>query len=199
VATWGNLVNRTLQSAYKNFGAVPEPGPLTEADRKLLEEIEAGFESVGALIEAARFKNALQETMRLASLGNQYVAEQAPWAILESDRERAGTVLYVALRTIDNLKILLTPFLPFSSQRLHELLGYDDVLAGPLDLRTIEEAESRRHVVLTGDYESWAGRWEASALPVGQGLREPAPLFTKLDPDKVVADELARMEAAAAA
>jgi methionyl-tRNA synthetase len=198
VATWGNLVNRTLQSAYKNFGFVPEPGPLSTDDTALLTEIELGFDSVGSLIEEARFKNALQEAMRLAGLGNQYLAEQAPWALLETDRARAGTILYVALRIIDNLKVLFTPFLPFSSQRLHELLGYDDILAGPLEFRTIAE-EDREHVVLTGDYETWAGRWEPSALAPGQKLREPRPLFVKLDAEQVVADELARMESAATA
>ena len=199
VATWGNLVNRTLQSAYKNFGAVPEPGPLAEADEALLAEVERGFESVGSLIEAARFKNALQEAMRLAGLGNQYIAEQAPWERLEDDRERAATILYAALRAIDNLKVMLTPFLPFSSQRLHELLGYDGVFAGPLEFRTVEEEDGREHVVLTGDYEGWVGRWEPSELQPGQVLQEPTPLFAKLDAEKVVADELARMEAAAAA
>jgi methionyl-tRNA synthetase len=186
VATWGNLVNRTLQSAYKHFGAVPEPETLTAEDEALLADLAAGFDSVGSLIEAARFRNALQEAMRLAALGNQYVAEQAPWAKLEPDRGRAGTILYVALRAIDSLKVLLTPFLPFSAQRLHEMLGYDDVLAGPLDLRTIAEGDTE-HVVLTGDYASWAGRWE------------PKPLFVKLDAEQVVAEELARMEATAAA
>jgi methionyl-tRNA synthetase len=199
VATWGNLVNRTLQSAYKNFGVVPEPGTLSDADLALLSEVEHGFESIGALIEAARFKNALQETMRFAALGNQYVAEQAPWAILESDRERAGTILYVALRVIDNLKVLLSPYLPFSSQRLHEQLGYEGVLAGTLEFRTVEEDAGKEHVVLTGDYDTWIGRWEPSALPPGQALREPRPLFVKLDAEEVVAAELARMEAAAAA
>jgi methionyl-tRNA synthetase len=199
VATWGNLVNRTLQSAYKNFGAVPEPGSLSDADRALLAEVEGGFDSIGSLIEAARFKNALQEAMRLAGLGNQYIAEQAPWSILESDRDRAATILYVALRAIDNLKIMLLPYLPFSSQRLHELLGYDGTIAGELEIRTIEEDEARRHEVLTGSYEGWTGRWEPSALPPGQELRRPEPLFTKLDAEQVVADELALMEAAAAA
>jgi methionyl-tRNA synthetase len=197
VATWGNLVNRMLHSAYKNFGAVPEPGSLVEADKALLTEVEHGFESVGSLIEATRFKNALQEAMRLASLGNQYIAEQAPWERLEDDRERAATILYVALRVIDSLKVLLTPFLPFSSQRLHELLGYEGVLAGPLEFRTVEEEDGREHVVLTGDYESWIGRWEPSELQPGQVLREPTPLFAKLDAEKVVTEELARMEAAA--
>ena len=195
VATWGNLVNRTLQSAYKNFGVVPSPGALSPEDEALLREVERGFESVGSLIEAARFRNALQEAMRLAALGNQYVAEQAPWAKLESDRARAGTILFVALRAIDSMKTLLAPFLPFSAQQLHETLGYEDVIAGPLEFRTITE-DGHDHVVLTGDYASWSGEWAPSALPSGQKLREPKPLFVKLDPEQVVADELARMEAA---
>jgi methionyl-tRNA synthetase len=200
VATWGNLVNRTLQSAYKNFGVVPEPGNLTEADEALLAEVARGFDTVGELIEATRFKAGLQEVMRLAAMGNQYVAEQAPWALLESDRRRAATVLFVALRAVDSLKVLLAPFLPFSSQRLHEMLGYDDVLAGPLELRAVDDGDGREHVVLTGDYESWTGgRWAPSDLPASQALREPLPLFAKLDPEKVVEDELERMEAAAAA
>ena len=194
VATWGNLVNRTLQSAFKNFGAVPDPGALTVADNQLLTEVESGFESVGSSIEAARFKNALQEIMRLAGLGNQYVTEQAPWTLLDTDRQRSGTVLYVSLRAIDSLKALLTPFLPFSSQRLHELLGYEGTIAGPLECRTVMEDGGKEHAVLTGEYDDWVGRWKPSELPPGQVLREPKPLFAKLDAEKVVADELKRME-----
>ena len=112
VANWGNLVNRTLTSGYKNFGVVPEPGELTDGDSAVIEAVEAGFDSVGGLIEQARFKAALAETMRIASLVNAYVSEEAPWATIKDDRERAGTVLYVTLRCIDNLKTLFTPFLP---------------------------------------------------------------------------------------
>jgi methionyl-tRNA synthetase len=198
VATWGNLVNRTLQSAYKNFGAVPDPGPLSEADSALLAAAEDGFVRVGSLIEGARFKSGLEEAMRLAADANRYVSDQAPWALLEADRERAGTVLYVALRTIDSLKILLAPYLPFSSQRLHEYLGFDGFVAGPLEFETVVEEDGREHVVLTGPYDTWVGAWEPSALPSGQVLREPRPLFAKLDGETVVTDELGRMEAAAA-
>ncbi len=73
------------------------------------------------------------------------------------------------------------------------------LLAGPLEFREVEEEGGERHVVLTGDYSGWVGRWEPSALAPGQALREPRPLFKKLDPEQVVADELARMEAAARA
>jgi methionyl-tRNA synthetase len=133
--------------------------------------------------------------MRLSALANQYLAEQAPWTKLETERDRAGTILFVALRAVDSLKALLAPFLPFSAQRLHELLGYDDVIAGPLAFETVAE-DGAEHMVLTGDYATWSGRWEPSALPAGQALRNPAPLFAKLDPEQVVADELGRMQAA---
>ena len=192
LANWGNLVNRTLVSAHRNFGAVPEPGELSESDRAVLENVAAAFETVGSLIEQVRFKAAIGEAMRVSSLANQYVADQAPWALVKADRERAATVLYIALRCVDSLKTLFTPFLPFSSQTVHELLGYDGFLAGPLEFRTVTEEDGSTHEVLTGAYESWVGGWAPSDLPPGQVLREPKPLFRKLPPE-VVAEELARL------
>jgi methionyl-tRNA synthetase len=187
LANWGNLVNRTLVNAHRHFGAVPEPGELTDADRALLAAIDAGFAEVGAQIERVRFKAALAEAMRVSSLANQYVAEQAPWVLVKADRERAATVLYVALRAVDSLKTLLTPFLPFTSQVVHELLGYEGYLAGPLEIRWVDD-----HNVLTGDYASWVGSWAPSELPAGQKLQEPKPLFKKLPPE-TVDEELARL------
>ena len=198
VANWGNLVNRVLASAYRNFGEVPAAGTLTDDDTSVLADVEAGFGTIGQLIEEARFRAALAETMRLAARVNRYVSEQAPWALVDSDPGRAGTVLHVALRCIDNLKVLFTPFLPFSSQRLHELLGHEGWLAGPLEIREVSEPDGSGHAILTGDYASWVGTWEPSVLPAGQTLREPEPLFAKLDPAAVVTDELARLEARAA-
>lgn len=195
VATWGNLVNRTLTNVFRNFGAVPQPGALTDADTALIATVEEGLASVGALLEGARFKAALGETMKFASQVNQYLSEQEPWKVIKIDRARAGTVLYTALRCVDTLKIMFTPFLPFSSQKLHELLGYEGFIAGPLLFREYTEDNGISHRVLTGDYTTWAGRWEPSALPVGQVLRQPAPLFKKLD-EAVVAEELARLEQA---
>jgi len=199
VANWGNLVNRALTSTFKNFGSVPAPGRLTTEDEAVIAEIEAGFASVGDQLERARFKAGLAEAMRLASRVNQYLSEQAPWAVIKTDTERAGTILYVALRCIDQLRVLFAPFLPFSSQVLHELLGHDGYLAGPLELREVEEEGGTTHTVLTGDYASWTGSWAPGELPVGQALREPRPLFKKLDADAVVKEEVARMERAALA
>ena len=195
LANWGNLVNRTLTNAYRNFSEVPTPGPLTEADEAALAAVASGFDSVGELIEQARFRAALAEAMRLSSIGNQYVDHEAPWAVIKHDRGRAATILFVALRIVDTLKLIFTPFLPFSSQRLHEFLGYDGWLAGPLEFRDIEEGNGDRHTVLTGDYTEWVQRWQPSELPPGQTLRDPAPLFKKLDPG-IVDDELRRLAVA---
>ncbi|HJZ49992.1 MAG TPA: methionine--tRNA ligase [Roseiflexaceae bacterium] len=193
VATWGNLVNRTLTNAYRNFGEVPQPGTLQPVDQALIDAVEAGFSSVGALLDTARFKAAISEVMKLAGQVNQYLSEQEPWKLIKTDRERAATVLYTALRSVDNLKTMMTPFLPFTSQKLHELLGYDGYIAGPLLFREYIEADGSRHRVLTGDYETWVGRWASGALPPGQKLQQPTPLFRKLD-ESVVAEELARLE-----
>jgi methionyl-tRNA synthetase len=190
LANWGNLVNRTLTNAYRNFGVVPEPGELSDADRTVLDRMAAGFDSVGRLIEQSRFRAAIAEAMRLSGLANQYVAEQAPWNVIKNDRDRAGTILCVALRCVDSLKLVLTPFLPFTCQTLHELLGHDGYVAGPLHFQTVTEEGGVSHEILTGDYASWVGEWAPSELPAGQLLREPQPLFVKLDPDEVARREL---------
>ena len=187
LANWGNLVNRTLVNAHRTFGEVPAPGELTEADRRVLDAVAAGFDAVGGLIEQVRFKAALAEAMRISSLANQYVADQEPWTLVKTDRDRAATVLYVALQCVDSLKTLLAPFLPFTSQVVHELLGHDGVLAGVPEIRSLED-----HNILTGDYASWVGTWAPSALEPGRRLREPMPLFRKLPPE-TAAEELARL------
>lgn len=194
VATWGNLVNRTLTNVYKNFGSVPQPSTLTDSDNALIAQVEGGFASIGELLDGARFKAAISESMRLAGLVNIYLSEQEPWKVIKVDRERAATIWYTALRCVDNLKMFFTPFLPFSSQRLHEYLGYDGYIAGPLEFKEYTEANGNCHRVLTGDYTGWVGRWEVSTLAVGQALREPKALFKKLD-EKVIEEELTRLGA----
>jgi methionyl-tRNA synthetase len=191
VGTWGNLVHRTLVNAHRNFGAVPEPGELGERDRGLLSQVEDGFESVAALLGTARLKAALLETMRLAALVNQYLGEEQPWHQIKQDRDRAATTLFVALRAVDSLKVLMTPFLPFSSQRLHRMLGYTDVVAEQPELREYEDAGGGAHRVQGNEYDA-SLRWRPSSLPAGQRLLDPQPLFKKIDPE-VVEEELRRM------
>jgi len=192
LANWGNLVNRTLVNAYRNFGEVPARGELTERDRAVLDGVTSGFAEVGALIEQTRFRAAVQAAMKWSSVTNQYLADEAPWTVVKTDRDRAATVLNVALTCVDSLKTLLAPFLPFSSQAVHELLGYDGRLAGPLRFAEVSEEDGSTHHVLTGDYEHGSGSWGPSEPPAGQKLPEPRPLFRKLPPE-TAAEELARL------
>jgi methionyl-tRNA synthetase len=120
--------------------------------------------------------------MRASPLTNQYVSEQAPWSTIKTERERAATVLNVAVRCVDSLKVLFAPFLPFTSQRVHELLGYDDVLCGALEFRDVGADDDDPHTILTGRYGHWRRGWGPTDLAEGQKLREPTPLFKKLDP-----------------
>jgi methionyl-tRNA synthetase len=192
VATWGNLVNRVLSFGYRHFdGRVPEPGDLDDLDREILAKAETGFQSVGELIAAVRLKAGLEETMSIARAVNVYLDQKAPWFQIKEDRDAAATTIYVTLRVIDNLKTLFAPFLPFTSQRLHEMLGYEGQLFGRQYTQTFTEAE-RSHVALRYDNSQAIGRWEPSQLPAGQKLQRPSPLFKKLDED-IVEEELARL------
>jgi len=192
VAAWGNLANRVASFAYKRFDQrVPEPGALDEIDQALLNKVESGFEPIGALIDACKFRAALGEVMALAREANRYLDEKAPWFQIKKDRAAAATTLYTALRAIDSLKILFTPFLPFSSQALHEMLGYEGSIFGRQYVATFEE-ETRSHQALCYDAGELTGRWEPSQLPPGQPMRKPRPLFKKLD-ESIVEEELARM------
>lgn len=194
VATWGNLANRLLTIAYRNFGQVPDPIELRDDDRQLLEAAEEAFDSVGALIGQVKLRAALQEALALAQRANQYISEQEPWKLVKSDRDRAACVIYTGLRVIDSLKTLLCPFLPFTSQRLHEMLGYEGTISPDVQSEYVEGPEGSRRLVVTGDYATQA-QWEPSQLPVGQALRQPGPLFVKLD-ESVIAEEIARLEEA---
>ncbi|MBU1879670.1 MAG: methionine--tRNA ligase, partial [Chloroflexi bacterium] len=198
VATWGNLVHRMLTFTFKHFGMVPPPGPLDEDDEALLAAAAAKFDEVGALLDMCRFQAAVKSVMALAHQANQYLDHKAPWATRKTDPVRTATTLYVILRVIDDLKVLLCPFLPHTCQRLHEYLGYDGTIAGPLFFREVTEPNDRTHQVLTCEPDTWVGRWAPSELPAGQALRQPEALFTKLE-ESVIEEELARMTAQVAA
>ena len=179
VATWGNLVHRTLVNAQRNFGEVPAPR-LEERDDEIIREVEEGLGAVGDLIEQARFQAALKLAMTTAAKVNVYLGTEQPWHVIKTDRERAGTVLYAALRSVDNLKTMFAPFMPFSTQRLHAMLGYDDVIAPQPEVREFSE-DAASHRVITGDYEALE-RWLPSTLEPGRKLTAPQPLFKRLDP-----------------
>ncbi|MFZ2487714.1 MAG: methionine--tRNA ligase [Anaerolineae bacterium] len=192
VANWGNLVNRVLGFAFKQFdGRVPEPDRLDASDNALLDTVRSGFDSVGALYAARKFKQALDAALRLSQEVNRYLNDKAPWTLIKTDRAAAATSVYVVLQVIDWLKLLFAPVLPFSSQQVHTYLGYTGQLFGDQYTEVVEDARGQ-HLVLRYDHTPAVGRWEPSTLPVGQTLIKPDALFIKLD-ESVVEQELARM------
>src|SRR5579875_2540755 len=156
VATYGNVVHRTLTFLQSKFGGVvPEPQVLCEADRAILAEVELGLETVGQHIEHCHFKDGLNAAMAAARAANRYLDEQAPWKSIKVDRDAAGTTIYVMLQVLSGLRILFCPYLPFSSQKLHDYLGFEgEVSRAP---------------------------WRSETVPAGRKLQTPLPLFPKLE------------------
>src|SRR5438445_1730551 len=156
VANYGNAVHRTLTFLQSKFGGVvPYPQTLREADREILAEVDGGFSVVGHNIANCHFKDGLNAAMAVTRAANRYLDEQAPWKQIKVDRDAAGTTLYVMLQVISGLRVMFSPYLPFSSQKLHHLLGFE------------------------GDVS--AGSWRSSEVPAGTMLPVPSPLFPKLE------------------
>jgi len=175
VATYGNLVNRVLSFTHKNFeGKIPTPGPLDEVDQGLLDTARVAMAAVDDSLNRCRFKAGVGQAFALAQEANRYLNTKAPWHSIKTHPEEAATTLWTTIRVINCLKLILSPYLPFSSQRLHEILGLDGLV----------EAER-------WDFDASVQRIEAGGL-----LRKPEPLYTKLDPE-VVDQELQRMDAEA--
>ncbi len=172
VATYGNLVHRVLTFVYRNFGGrVPtyedmgaknKVPPFDAKDDDLINKSIAIFNAVDNHLYGCHFRAAIMLAMALAQETNRYLDDKAPWKVIRENRQNAATSLYVAIDIISKLKTMLYPFLPFSSQKLHEYLGFTG---------TIEEHG-----------------WQLNPPLPGQKLLPPQPLFSKLD-DSLVEEE----------
>jgi methionyl-tRNA synthetase len=180
---WGNLVNRAVSMANKNVGAIPRPGTLKAVDEELKSLSRNAFDVVGGYLRRSRFKAAVSEAMRVVGAANKYISEQEPWK-LKDDPERRDTVLHTALQVVRDANTLLTPFLPHSAQKVHELLGGNGVWAAQPELREVEDLDVPGQInpILTGDYAGEQARWASTPIEVGRPLDKPTPLFAKLDP-----------------
>ena len=167
VAAYGNLVNRVLTLVYRNFdGRVPEPGEIDESDEQMLQKTEDAFSDVGDSLAKCNFRNAIQEIMALTRTTNAYLDDKSPWKLIKEDRQTAATSLNVSLNVISSLKTLFYPFLPFSSQKVHEYLGFD------------------------GNVEDYG--WKPNPPQPGQQLKQPRPLFVKYD-ESIIEEETRRI------
>jgi len=167
VATYGNLAHRVLIFVYRRFnGCVPTPGELDDHSQGIIDDAKETLTNMDTLLSQCHFKQAIMSAMSLAQEANRYLDEKSPWKTIEQDREASATALYVALCVLSCLRTALYPFLPFSSQKLHEYLGFE------------------------GNVED--DGWQPRLPSPGQKMLEPKPLFAKLD-DKLIEEETARL------
>ncbi|MBM3925601.1 MAG: methionine--tRNA ligase [SAR202 cluster bacterium] len=167
VATYGNLVHRTLTQVHRNFdGKFPQPGPLDPDDHALLHRLPQALDSTSDALSKCSFRQALGVAMSLAQDANRYIDAKAPWKTRKTDIQRTATTLWVCLNVISCLRTITYPFLPFSAQKLHTLLGF------------------------AGDVQS--SGWRLHNIKGGHPFPEPTPLFTKLD-ESLIESETAKL------
>ena len=130
VAIFGNFINRVVVLTNKYYtGEVPLPGVFTEIDEDVLAAVKEFPNTIGKSIERYRFREASQELMNLARLGNKYLADEEPWKVIKVDAARVQTIMYVALQISAALAVVSEPFLPFTSTKLRTILNIDKSLS----------------------------------------------------------------------
>ncbi|MDR4988150.1 MAG: methionine--tRNA ligase [Bacteroidales bacterium] len=162
LAIFGNFVNRTLVLTHKYFdGKVPASGELSPSDRETLDKLSAFPDSIGESLEHYRFREGLSGMMNLARLGNRYLTEEEPWKLFKTDPERVKTILNISLQLCASLALLSEPFLPFTAQKLRNMLNLE---AG-----------------------TWADAGQEEWLKPGHQLNRPELLFEKIEDDTIQA------------
>ena len=173
VAIFGNFINRVVVLTNKYYdGQVPAAGEFTEVDEDTLAAIKHFPESIGKSIQRYRFREASQELMNLARLGNKYLADEEPWKVIKVDEERVKTIMYVALQISAALAVVSEPFLPFTSDKLKKML----------------------HISNEND-RSWNDVSEKEVLlPANHQIGSAELLFSKIE-DKTVTTQLEKLAA----
>ena len=123
VAIFGNFINRVAVLTQKYYeGVIPAAGEFNDIDTETLRQIAELTEKIEQSLERYRFREAQQELMNMARLGNKYLADEEPWKLIKTDPERVKTVMYVALQIATALAVASEPFLPFTSEKLKRML-----------------------------------------------------------------------------
>ncbi|CAM1356587.1 methionine--tRNA ligase [Tenacibaculum halocynthiae] len=129
VAIFGNFINRVVVLTNKYYnGIIPTPNDFSEIDEDTLAQLKEFPNIIAKSVERYRFREASQELMNLARLGNKYLADEEPWKVIKQDEERVKTIMYVALQIASGLAVLSEPFLPFTSTKLKSILNLDNSL-----------------------------------------------------------------------
>ncbi|WP_411766001.1 methionine--tRNA ligase [Winogradskyella sp. A3E31] len=174
VAIFGNFINRVVVLTNKYYdGVVPKPSEYSEVDKETLATVKAYPNVIASSIERYRFREASQELMNLARLGNKYLADEEPWKQIKVDPERTQTIMYVALQIASALAVLSEPFLPFTSEKLKSILCHSE-----LDSESDWADVSKKDVL----------------LPSGHHIGKAELLFSKIE-DAEIQKQLDKLEA----
>ena len=123
VAIFGNFINRVAVLTQKYYeGVVPQADTYNNVDNETLRQITELTDKIEQSLERYRFREAQQELMNMARLGNKYLADEEPWKLIKTDPERVKTVMYIALQIATALAVASEPFLPFTSEKLKRML-----------------------------------------------------------------------------
>ena len=176
VAIFGNFINRVVVLTDKYYnGIVPKPTGFLQVDEETLAAIKAYPEVIASSIERYRFREAGQELMNLARLGNKYLADAEPWKEIKVDEERTKTIMFVALQIASALATLCEPFLPFTSEKLKGILGFasnrknENVSHGELFEASLWNEVSTKKIL----------------LPAGHQIGKAELLFSKIEDETI--------------
>ncbi|SHI62477.1 methionine--tRNA ligase [Pseudozobellia thermophila] len=142
VAILGNFINRVVVLTNKYYGGeVPAPGDYSEVDKETLQALHGFPQTISNSIERYRFREAGQELMNLARLGNKYLADEEPWKVIKQDEERVKTIMFVALQIATGLAVLSEPFLPFTSAKLKKIVNLGTATDNHIKWKDIAEQD----------------------------------------------------------
>ncbi|QCX37078.1 methionine--tRNA ligase [Aureibaculum algae] len=157
VAIFGNFINRVVVLTHKYYnGIVPSPNAFSEVDEDTLMMLKKYPQIISKSIERYRFREAQNELMNLARMGNKYLADEEPWKVIKQDEERVKTIMFVALQIATALSILSEPFLPFTSNKLKGMLNVSSSTSTPLGTGSEEmswNSVSKENVLLKSGHQ----------------------------------------------
>jgi len=176
VAIFGNFINRVVVLTNKYYtGIIPTPNDFTEVDEDVLAALKEFPNTIGKSIQRYRFREASQELMNLARLGNKYLADEEPWKVIKTDADRVQTIMYVSLQISAALAVLSEPFIPFTASKLKGILNMNsDVLKNSLTWKEVSEKDI--------------------LIPANHQINKAALLFSKIE-DQTIATQIEKLEA----
>ena len=199
VAIFGNFINRVVVLTNKYYnGVIPEAGDLSEVDKDTLEQLKQFPDIIAKSIERYRFREASQEMMNLARLGNKYLADEEPWKVIKVDEERTKTIMNIALQIAAGLAVVSEPFLPFTSGKLKSILNIDDNLSwndiAEKDILLPADHQINKAELLFSKIEDTAIQAQLDKLEATKKANEAANKVVEPQKDTIEFDDFTKMD-----